>query len=244
MGALSSTKPQAWTLSPQMTAAPELWRDCLICAPFWESSGTPQNIVGSEFASDFLNAGWGIGSDGVELDLSADASGITFPLTADLPASSGVTIHFLHVFVNISSPGNYARWIDTPGEALSMFQDGAQSTTEREGEIRFQRDGQFLADEGVFVDKLVPSSVTGTHPGGTGTARMYVDGEQRISKSWQATTDHSQGDKIWIGRENDDSTDDVKMHLRFFALWRRELSPSDIDLLARDPFAMLRPAGF
>jgi hypothetical protein len=50
----SSTKPDAWTLSPQMTASPNDWRDTKMCLPFWESPGpvgTVYDIRRNEFLS-------------------------------------------------------------------------------------------------------------------------------------------------------------------------------------------------
>jgi len=36
MSVLSSIKPAPWPLSPELTEAPELWRGCVRCYPFWE----------------------------------------------------------------------------------------------------------------------------------------------------------------------------------------------------------------
>jgi len=44
VGLISSTKPGPWTLSPQMTAAPELWRDVISVGAVWNGTGNPYDL--------------------------------------------------------------------------------------------------------------------------------------------------------------------------------------------------------
>lgn len=262
----SSTKPDAWTLSPQMTAAPELWRSAAVF-PFWDGSGLGVPIHGafpvSQWSSDAGSSnnaphGWSVGSKGRVGDFSSGVlRGGDF--VNALTGADALTIVFL---IKAGSTGIDNGFLRTEGSF-----DGDPTGGDDIIGIRYDSSGFNGGGTNVikFGMNTTSGSVNGESTSNVQTTdiqhvamrwrsgeapELFIDGEKDSLSSSPGTlagTVSFNGDTNawWVGQGTKESSSsfwggDILMHVVATRFW----SDGDITAHAADPFAMLRPAGF
>jgi hypothetical protein len=238
----SATKPQAWTLSPQMTAAPELWRNIHGVIPFWRSESLfVIKDDGNRFSDeDVSSASWswtttqnGIAlrtndTDGLVVHNEVDAphsgpfAGIVVVDNSDLADSSNALMADMNSSSNI-------------GWSLKLEQFGSP------GQLGFTKHG--VADLTSTFDSPTGFAVIGFTVEANDNVLLFLDGKKDDLQNSQSFSEPSDSDKAWVLAETK-QTDFAQTDFLFAALWNRELTDSEHKCLADDPFAMLRPAGF
>lgn len=257
---ISSTKPQAWTLSPQMTAAPELWRDVLGAFPLW--SLTEQNLAipstklaiqGSSVTLDpglsgmsgnnFTNKGYLYVDDAGFCDIASPPG----PMELD---RDNFRVSVLAA-LNVGSIDDSFECVLTKGRTVG-FPDltapfsivSSSSTSELGWEVN---DGSNRSLLPVSKSANEEMTVVGTFDGTN--QKVFKNGKEEGSAtpSWDGSANTSpNGDRFAIG--DDPMRDDIRMNwsgrIYFVVIWRRALTQEEALFLSADPFAMLRPAGF
>ena len=240
-----STKPNAWTLSPHLTAAPELWRGCVFCAPFWESGGVPmdvaRNVRGTLAHGDPF---WGTGPRGAESDHSLQGAW----QFADDPRITNLGDEFTSVVV-IRHPINDL--IFDFGYILGKNYGGSGTKWFYIAEDIAANIVRFYWDDGSdnhLLDASIPNDgevhvLVQTNSVSNSIREGYVDGEIGVSGS--AISGITNNGPVTIGERVDFSNNrEYRGKILFCAMWNRRLLPDEVKLISADPFAMLRPAGF
>ena len=240
MGVKSSTKPDAWTLSPQLTAAPEMWRGCIACWPMWDGSGEQVMDVVSRRDGTFQNAsalGWSLGSEGKNLSFqSENASGhLTIIDGVNLTPKKELTYWFYaKPSTKNSSKTVYGKEIGGPWNKIgTLFADELRGTLTAGGTI-----------EDIDVSIQPGELLTGALTYDGVNARVYVNGAEGGVAAMSGDVDYT-SEAPAIGRSSADSTGAVfDGEIYIVALWDRALTDNELKLLNDDPYIMLRPAGF
>lgn len=253
MSVISATKPDAWTLSPQMTAAPNLWRGCRGLVPLWENSGVPYEIINGK-PREAVDAGgsveWLVSSEGVARnyisdivreDLEVDSTGIKrWPFVGPLTYAAMAEVE--------NTGGSQTLFGVSDDDGVSIY---CQLAVKGSGGVprMVNRTGAFQSADGttnVVGDGLAHVFVGTLNNDASRSLEIFLDG---VSEG----TDTSDGDVSGTDRASigsisrngaNDNTDAFKGKLYWVAAWDRILSSSEIQSLSDDPFIMLRPAGF
>jgi hypothetical protein len=243
MSALSSTKPQAWTLSPQMTAAPELWRGCVRMLA-WSLT---HDIARGDF--------WTIVDTTSEVETGLSDMGRVFefrPTSADSGGALSVsTVGSVDLGAGPWSIWGISRVRVLPSSRSSPKDSNVISwhvgtADENNAPYYNDDDSMSLWDNGSRVEML--SSITaGTWYNhvvtydGTNTL-AYVDGEEKVNTT--SLNFDSLSSDFYIGRRGGSGDRYFDGDLAIFGLFNRVLTANEAERLNTDPFAMLRPAGF
>jgi hypothetical protein len=249
--AVSSTKPQAWTLSPQMTAAPELWRGCTLMLPFWDSFPDARNITphGPRIVSQAINTSGSIdrniGPNGVRAfaNNGNDAgSGAYYDFNAGdfLLDSTDVTLFAVvqvdQLSSNRSNAGDQVVWGWGSGdvEYAPYFNDNDQIQL-WDGQGTAQGSTSFAAGVYYVIHTVFDNSAT--------EFSLYIDGAFDNTLGRFGTMGPS-GSVRLFNNHNASPNRSFEGRCDIAAAWNRKLSNEEIVILSDDPFAMLRPAGF
>jgi len=231
----SSTKPDQWTLSPQMTAAPELWRGCEIVAALWEKVGTFRNLVpgGMVINDDSTQANTGINwvrtASGTGINsttIATDSGGSSRAIPSD-------AISFAVLWDNLAN--------DTP--EFFVCRDIDKSKTIVECKAGSDLVVELYSDQGFDNGDISGATLDGrtivsvTFDRG-GRMSLYFNGVFQGDRAcdWSPDSGGLYYDFNMFGN-------DVNLEAAP-AVWERALTPAEHALIGRDPFAMLRPAGF
>ena len=249
MGVKSSTKPDAWTLSPQLTAAPELWRNAGFSFPFWEGSGDAMELVrgknSATLDADELpivvgrrlsSAGNSLGEMGTKR-FQVNVSG-SLEFANDTQGT--VVLYLLPQGVDAAEDVYFSFEGDSSSDMVVVRPNGA-------GSIDW-----FLRGANNFNGQVAGTVMNDGDPhvlifsGGPDGFKMYID-DQIV------TTDSA---TVWFA--NIQSPQQITLngwpaflasvgapHQLVLAHYiRRQVPDSVAKFIGRDPFAMLRPAGF
>jgi hypothetical protein len=229
----SSTKPQAWTLSPQMTAAPELWRGCILMLPFWEgasnvardASGYGRDGTISGATSVLRDRGRTLsfdGNDEVQGNLRIDTA--TGPYSWSWWSyTDTVEQKWMWVTPTLSDGFGFGVW-DGAGEFRAYAGASNQRWAGSSGDVvAGQWQHWVVIHDGSTITQVYRNGVelSGTTGGGAIDSTVHEIGQQANS-FWQP----------WSG------------DLDLPTVWNRGLAVSEIRKLYHDPSAMIRPAGF
>lgn len=248
-------KPAMWTLQPQLTAAPNLWRGVQFFMPYWEGTGRPWNIMQGSNGRDPNGSGtltWVLTDDGRGVDYS---SGYQKWINAD-QLFIGAD-EFTAVFVIQSDATNTDKgWFitETPdgsGGSTYMRYDasgfnGGQSNVINFGIETTGGAANMESSGGVQTtdtQHLVMRWKSGIAP------ELFIDGVQDTPSYNSGAVTGTLGGDGWvtyeIGRSAKDSggtTWDGK--ILFHCAATRYWTDDDIWAHYRNPNIMLRPAGF
>jgi len=259
MSVKSSTKPDAWTLSPQMTAAPELWRGCVFLEPFW---GNPKDIVYGFEPSKVEVSGYtidiGLGSVGREALYKQNAgsagNGAAYKYGGGNESEHDVGSEDFTAFVycrylnktNICSAFG-KKFTGGPGNEGWTISVNPYGTSDEQVVFILDNDGtQFILESAKGVAPIdTPFTIVGVRSGST--IELFVDGESRDANSVSGSVSNSTV-PLQVGSGLSNTGSDVDWgwtgSIYMAGLCKRAWSESEIKAFSADPFAMLRPAGF
>lgn len=249
MGVLGSTKPDAWTLSPQLTEAPELWQGDTVVLPFWEGSGQPNIIRANGPESLDIAEGtpvWGKTLEGMSRNYGGNSfeNGIVPGFFDEVEALTIAAIFIMRgenfTDNGIFGDGTKANWDNNRA---------VQIVSRRSERIRFfirtNSGGYFTEDPNtnLVIGKLMVSVNTWSSADG-GLLKSYLNGME--IDSVQGPTSYlptGHGDLIVASYyDNGDRRFDAD-YLMCVAKTEK-WSDAEVKKFSEDPFAMLRPAGF
>ena len=243
-----STKPDAWTLSPQLTAAPELWRGCVIACPFWEASGTPRNILNPKVVGTVGSPSIQLGGSGREVsfdDASYYEHGYTFP---EVGLGNWNEITIASRFINpISFSEKDALIGDRNLSSNNGWVVGVMEGSGNDGRLYVTFSGVARYDTSTRVPgiRATKKSIVWRAVNGV-SFDSFVEGELFESINIGTLKPSGLSQNVLIGALNDSgsgSRESQGLHEYLF-VWNRALTDNEIKALHEDPFAMLRPAGF
>ena len=253
MSVLSATKPDIWTLSPQMTAAPNLWSQCALLFPLWDRSTTIHDIVGNIRYSYIIDGTSGtpeadLGPNGRRISTNngtSAASGDYYDISiSDYPELVGTDITLwalAHTDYLSSARGgsgdqvlfgtdwdgskilNYAPYFND-NDRIQLWNGGSAA-----GNVTFNANQ--LYNIACILD------------GASGEFSLYVDGVLDTTLTGFSTFTSSGILRIFNNRDTDPNRS-FAGSADIMGVWSRKLSDGEIALLNKDPFAMIRPAGF
>ena len=253
-----STKPDAWTLSPQLTEAPELWRNAQLVVPLWEGSGPPVDIVTGNNASIVGLPAWNASRSGrtIKGTQSGTSERIIFP---SLRQSSNSNPYTIAVFFNRSTAGFTS--VSGGDEALISIDDDFLFFEDSRAHL-YMEDGdgtlKFINQIGQGASAAIEGTTTGLNDGknhvcvvvsdGVDSAnnKMWLDGKEEpitVSGSEDPTIGTTHPILLLNGSaqsENRASLANIYLAVLIFEKW----TPVQVKKFSGDPFAMLRPAGF
>lgn len=246
-------KPKAWNLKPKMTAAPELWEGCEILVPLWEGVGDPSSITvgmpGQVSGNSF--GGWGfsglgrhlVGPTGVDNSVVDGLLWSSLPSTLD--SNKPKTMFIWGVFENTEGGENiyFCDFGENGGNT-----DGAQYRFRLDvGKPRVEASGgKYIGD--TTVDDGNPHKVAFRNDGNTilGTG-LWVDGQevaQHVDSTDQSMVSGADTVTLFDMTPSGFTVSSMSSPCLMFGFWSRELTDVEMSLITRDPYAMLRPAGF
>jgi hypothetical protein len=245
----SSTKPDAWTLSPQMTAAPGLWRDYEIVVPFWEPN-LPSNALspGGQFLLE-------VESGSPEMSLTTEGRSLVLPSVSisntaiespdgaapDLSSSESyvLTLYMTIGDASVAGSGFNHRWewedVDT--------NEGFSGAVDTDGTFFIFTSGENTQGVGsIPIDDDQPHLIVVEWDQPNGTMTQFIDGLQDYSVSYSDTSSGTNMRLVFGLHSSNGGGDLARTRYHFFSIRKGRVNPSST--LLNDPFAMLRPAGF
>jgi len=240
---LMSTKPGAWTLSPQLTAAPELWRGCVLMIPFFETPSM-DIVTGTKLSEGSLSGG-GISTRQGRAAKVTEGTGWNYRMTLTEKQRSTPQGRHTIVWYGRIPPGR-------TDMRLVGLGNGNRWVSYNSGENQFVPQWDDASDKIAVVSNMFPDDgqfhqLTGrqTKVSGSEVYQAIVNGEVKGQEAIASRFDIDDvennleiGGTAWNDAENTES------ECLFFALWDRDLSEEELKHMYFDPFAMLRPAGF
>jgi len=239
----SPRKPKAWNIKGHLTQAPELWRGCVLFCPFfahplWQSWGSV--IISPEEATVRLE----------EMALLASPVGTAVSHTG----SGGLAIDYttpglrmtqkthMSAFMYLSQDGQ-----NTWAKGLSEGHD--DTYTLQAQHFSFLAPSMRIWSVNGYAEAVATTDVTdgkfhsllGTYDGDAGSVTMDVDGvEEAIGSTTGAMATVTEDTFVMVNSRGTP----VDGTCAIAALWDRTLTKGERELLGRDPFVMMRPAGF
>jgi len=235
------TKPAPWTLSPQLTEAPDLWDDCIFVYPFWELVGPPKQILLLDQDTNAL--AWGLSEHGAQIEMGGASNGMGLiqkpPNSIIGQSPHKFTLVWFGYFFdqNNDDEGIFFSYID------SDFSRGFWLTAKHwtGGNLLFE----WKQDWGGGSFGL------GTH-GNADAVHIF---------RFDTSGEHGNTAEVWIGGNRVHSTTSTKdeslqtnearmgirlkgegaQNCRFFGLWQDWQSDEFIQRMTADPYAMIRP---
>ena len=231
-----NTKPDAWTLSPQLTVAPELWRGLWHLFAFYPGALGYDHVTRKMFPT---NGGLSIRSTSEGLAANFDGTGTNVKLGNPDGITNGSQISvFAYLIPDVF--GNDGSIFRSAGNVDSAFDLDFNNGSELRwftNDIIGARNSTLAKDLSAFSTG-VPVAV-GATLGDSGN-KLYING--RVEDSSPDTTRNTATDPIYIGSEG--TADYLDGAVLILAVWDYDLRPADMLKLFNDPFLMLRPAGF
>ena len=239
MGVISSTKPDAWTLSPQMTAAPEYWRgNTVIVIPFWNDrdkdiangfgldyTGSPSRILNQNGSVLDFNGS----SDYIEIQNSKDKFLNSFSFA--IRVKSGYLLDDQRILARWASDGteSFVLWMDSGGAGAGYAIQIKESTDSPIATIGTDASSA----------KKEMQSVVAVYD--LNTILIYVDGVKK-DQAPATVPVKSSNNNIRIGNlEGVGQFFNGKIEMA--VLSSRPWTEKEVIQWSNDPFAMLRPAG-
>ena len=229
------TKPAPWTLSPQLTDAPELWRGCFFCVPMWEGTGRPRDLFGHEIVGEASSSvvPWVIGQGGLATNYQQITSPSSNLNTPDAPEfsllKSGVQATWLMTFLTRNNSDTWILFGKRNEWALQSFGS----------DIRLATFGG-NSGSGDTISKNFVYTIVIVNTAGVG-GKIYLNGSLYKSFS-NSDTSSDDTDPVRIGAFNaNDFLFDGEVYQ--CSLWNRRLNDDVAQRLSADPYAMIRPRG-
>lgn len=252
---IQAPKPTPWTLSPQMTQQPSLWRGVVACWPFWEGGGKyARDISGNgnhlELRGD---AAWEQGPTGSRVALDGTGSYLKVASPKGIPkGNAGDSIYFVAVMTfNLAGTPNAGAQ-----NAIMQYHDGNDGYVvrlEQTDGIIWRTEGGNSANQGP-IPKQQQVSIVGRWDQNSGLEHeFFVNGTNIGGAVNRDTSNFSSapfylgvGDSKGVDPGSGDNTLDGSFD--FFAIINQSLE-ADVQqnlscTIAADPFAMLRPVEF
>ena len=235
-----STKPAPWTLSPQLTAAPELWRGLEAVFPLWEGTGDPQMLGDMPVTTDLQIATWGKTLNGASVN--GDGSAFSYVRSTQFPDVGPTNWTFVVSGVSGSNSQERFHNLLINGESNSIREQKMMIAARNGSQLQAGiGDGNGNQASGAKFDVLKgnPFCIVVVYNGSV--VKVFKNGDliDSFSSSLQTNTISKfavMGDPEknleWIG-----SVD-------FVSAYSRAVTDQEARFITTDPFAMLRPAGF
>ena len=243
----SPQKPKAWTLSPQLTAAPELWRGCVFMVPFWEGVGVPFDIV-RKSAGTVGNGSpdWIYLRQGLSSDHSARGAWSFFDnsLITNLGDEMTNLVLMKESLEEATTDSEYIAGKNYGGGNTKWFYITKSSQEPFLGAFFWDdgNDNNLLNGNTEIIDNQ-PHLLAQTNSLKDNIREVWTDGT--LEASGNAISGITNNGPVVIGERADfNASREYRGSILLHAMWNRRLRSHEIQLLTRDPFAMLRPAGF
>lgn len=240
-GLASHTKPAPWALSPELTAAPGLWRGCVAAVPLWEGQSVPLDYVSGRSLRAFdAQPEWLASNRGKATDHRGSTKMWLLDSNAVLDAV-GDRMTQVVVVSGIQSTGSiqYICGKNYGGNGVKWFSIGVDNLATLP--VYYVDNGSVLSLSNGSTNIMGGSlHVVGQDNDIAGGSRGYVDGRQDAEGG---ARDIANGGPVVLGgRADGDGGRRYNGFIHFYALWSRLLTDDEHFALAADPFAMLRPA--
>jgi hypothetical protein len=250
----SLVKPARWPIQPHLTAAPELWRNCLSFVPFWEGSGLPYDIArglqgslvqtgGSDGAVNWASDTTGQVAQSISLDPNnTDTNGEAFQFPSiDLSGVSRLAI-VGYGRIDKSKTDSVARYLsveyggnddfrvfsnNSASEIWAEFDDG--STTARLKDLGFDEIPQLIL---LQIDN------------DTGVQELWVNGVLADSSSGESPVDFNGANGTFgVGSNGNLAGGEIFTTVLWgwAGVFAEFFSGETIRKLNADPFALIRP---
>ena len=240
----SLIKPPRWNVQPHLTAAPELWRNCLSFVPFWEGAGLPYDVqrglqgsvVGEGFDQrpNWFAATFGLRAKSAKTN---DSEGEAFRFPAlDLTSVSRLAL-VAYGKIDLSESGEIARIFSIEhggGDDFRIFKFNADLAAEFDDGSTTTRlkDTKPTEEPQLYVLQIDNT---------TGVQEFWTRGGLRDSSTGESDVDFAGPDgRIFLG-SNSGLDSFTVFEFGWAGVFADFFSPTAINRLIADPFAMLRP---
>ena len=246
MSATSSTKPDAWTLSPQMTAAPELWRNAMWAyCPAISNKG---DILGQDDLDNFKSSNQIIASSGRAEDyvntagdhrqsansLPVDTKALSVIMYLADPASAD----FGAVISNVPSSGS---WSNKDSFAIQVMSNDNWRW------ICKLTNGEQRIDTPSATVLSGPQIIVGTRSKDGSQLKFYYNDTVDDTMDANSSSDIMlMEDPVIVGGYFDLTDSRFRTtHKHYYSvILHREVSAEEVEMLRADPWRPWRPAGF
>lgn len=224
-------KPKAWNVKPQMTAARDLWRGCVHALPFWpgalnyDIAQRRYYPVTGTLANRLTPSGLAGNFDGTNTRIA-----LGMPHWATVLSEISV---FAYVIPDVFGSDNTIFRED--GGAASQFDLDINDGTE----IRWYTQAGTLTAPTSDYTAGQPMTISGSV--GRGGLKLFINAEKVGESAGGTISPVNNG--IYVGAENL-AADEFDGAMMFLSAWSRDLTDDEQIALHKDPFAMIRPAGF
>lgn len=244
VGIITGTKPTPWTLSPQMTAAPELWRDLVVLYPFWEyGSGQVRDLNWGRNHGTLTNMtpsmAWTRNRLGAALATDGNDDEVLIPGAPPLSQPAENNALTISVWIRNKSPGTGGKYIlqyrSNEWNIIYGFNGNEYETFWSGGDIRHTIKSISNTDTDLH-HLLVTYDVAKTD------FRAYWDGVETLNITESTALNSQSGPSLSIGSSNGGGF--FEGEFSSISVWSRSMTKSEAQLLYRNPFAMLHPVEF
>jgi hypothetical protein len=243
--ATNVTKPSSWNVQPELTQAPDLWRQAEVVLPFF--GGSPLNVVNGKFPNDlYVNRGVSVSGDGLDLSgATGDVNGTVnnYPITFDSD--------YLSILCAVEAKQSSGTQSETLVfvEAGTFKHFGFQTINKGGDQFRTSSFNSNITVAGdlTFVERTEPGQkdlIVGfvrVRPAETAVFRL--DPVLGFASNRDTTVTNSPStstmDSLGFSGFNNSNV------FSFVAAWKgRDFTDGDVQRLLADPYAMIRPREF
>lgn len=239
----ANRKPKAWNLKPKMTAAPELWRDSVMVVPFWEHTLPTRAITpGGHFDISIESGSPDMkilqSGRGLQLDATFGAySAVQGANAPDLRSDRSYVLVMVMATESDNSGNDFDNRFEWKDGSTS---DGFSCAVQIDGRFFVYTQGGNTLDQGtITIDDGLPHTIVVEWDQPGSRMRQWIDGILDYDVSY---TDTSSGTNMNLNFGLVSSESQADLPRREVYLY--SVSEGRVVSPPRDPFAMLRPAGF